>query len=547
MERTRPSSPRGQNLLLLVLTMLFIALMVTITLGLGDRIRENHELQNVADAAAWSNAVMTARAHNNAALVNRLAVSMWVAQAADQSLISWTSYASSIVPAAEEAARHAECSTLCPTRRGDWVPCNRDEIKEALAGMEAIPEHNFLHTAPYPLMDRLAGEEALAIQLAIAHLEKEVRAPADPSSLRARLYDNLQAQRLTEQIVARSGVPGLRAVLGPSAALGAGGVSRRETDCDGVAVVDDGSLTQPPPGPGLCVRTSWSLTMLEASMGSRGNPFVTLRGVMPGKQYQRLQELAGRLGFLSIDSAPPTGSGYWANGLAHGKAPTLTESWADDHGAMRVEVRDRGGRCSKAAIEPMSAHVRSNAKEITTDEHVVMPPDNIEPRAELYHTMASCEPMCPTVWVRSLGFEPGGVDDAWGQPKLPVVVERDNGAVRSPWELHFSFPFSATGAAREWDGRGETLHTGVADRLDVQRPVAVSTGMAYYHRAGHWDEMPNLLNPFWRATLVPADVDAQGDVQHGGGDARLILPGSRERWQRDAWERLARAGYKGLH
>jgi len=548
MKRSLHRQPRGQNLLLLALTMLFIALMVTVTLGVGDRIRENHELQNVADAAAWSNAVMTARAYNDAALVNRLVVSMWVAQAADQSLISWTSYASSLVPAAQQAAQHAECAVLCPDKRDRWVPCNRDEVQDAVAAMGQIPEGNFLRTSPYPQMDEAAGLEAFAIQTTIMRLEKELRSPQDPNSLRARLYDELQAQRLTERVIAQAGVPGVRPVQSSNPALGPGGVSRRETDCDGPAVVDEGYLLTDPAGSGLCVRYSWSRTMLEAAMGSRGNPFVTLRGVMPRNQYQRLQDLAGRLGYLKVSATAPTGSGYWANGLMHGTNPTTTESWADDHGDIRVEVKDRGGMCTKSASEPMAAHVRSNAKEITTDEHLVIPPDNLEPRAELYHTMGACQPMCPTVWVRSLGWQPAeGADDVWGQPKLPVAVERDNAAVRSPWELHFSFPFSATGPAREWDGRGETLHTGVADQLDVRRPVAVSTGMAYYHRGGHWEEMPNLLNPFWHATLVPADIDAQGDVLHGGGDPGAILPGSRQHWQRDAWDRLARAGYKGLY
>jgi len=101
------TAPRGQNLVLLALTMLFLALMVTMTLGLGLRIRQKHELQNLADAAAYSNAVMEARAFNNMALINRLQVSYWVAMAADESLISWTGYARGMASGARQAARQA--------------------------------------------------------------------------------------------------------------------------------------------------------------------------------------------------------------------------------------------------------------------------------------------------------------------------------------------------------------------------------------------------------------------------------------------------------
>jgi hypothetical protein len=48
---------------------------------------------------------------------------------------------------------------------------------------------------------------------------------------------------------------------------------------------------------------------------------------------------------------------------------------------------------------------------------------------------------------------------------------------------------------------------------------ALATGLAYYHRPSHpdrWREPPNFLNPFWRATLVPASVEssANGDEFH---------------------------------
>jgi hypothetical protein len=55
--------------------------------------------------------------------------------------------------------------------------------------------------------------------------------------------------------------------------------------------------------------------------------------------------------------------------------------------------------------------------------------------------------------------------------------------------------------------------TGIDLKKDGAMPSgALATGIAYYHRIAArdplvWNEPPNLLNPFWRATLVPIDID----------------------------------------
>jgi hypothetical protein len=49
---------------------------------------------------------------------------------------------------------------------------------------------------------------------------------------------------------------------------------------------------------------------------------------------------------------------------------------------------------------------------------------------------------------------------------------------------------------------------------------AVANGIAYYHRRTAIGEPPNMLNPFWRATLVPGEVDSHGV---GGGDRTPML------------------------
>jgi hypothetical protein len=112
------------------------------------------------------------------------------------------------------------------------------------------------------------------------------------------------------------------------------------------------------------------------------------------------------------------------------------------------------------------------------------------------------------------GRTPVDASQVWGLPKLPVVVYRDNAlrAQPDPWEAVFSMRLSAAPASTfETQGESATF-AGVTDYA-VQN--AFASGMAYYHRRGHLREPANMLNPFWRATLVPMDINANGQPTPG--------------------------------
>lgn len=515
----RRRAPRGQNLVLLALTMLFLALMVTITLGVGMRIRQKQELQDVADAAAWSNAVMEARTFNNMALLNRLQVSYWVAMAADESLLSWSGYARGMATAARQTAQQA--AATCPDR------ATRRRLEEAAAAIGAWDAATNSQAAWHSL-DVLAGLEAQNIQGTIAGLRSELTdgvASPSPDALQHRLADWQQNERLTRRIIAASGLDDVTVLdtSGASAStLTPVGITRREADCDFAA---GGAVG----GAGLCLGGAWSENMLHAAMGTRGDPFLTGRGVTPPLPQGGIAGAAAGAG-VAVAFGGVTGSGYWGAGAPrHGNAPVNTEAWADDHGSVTVSA----GACS--ASTAITAYVRSTHIDDDSDDHV-WPGSGAEEAQR--HTMGTCQPECPSVWVRTIGFQPNDdADDAYGQPKVAVALERDLTKHVFPWELDFSFGFNASGPASTWDGRGRQLKGG----LDISRQVAWATAIVYYHRSGHWDEFPNLLNPFWRATLAPADIDAQGKQ-----DVANALRG-RNRYQGDAYRELVRVGFQGLH
>jgi len=148
---------------------------------------------------------------------------------------------------------------------------------------------------------------------------------------------------------------------------------------------------------------------------------------------------------------------------------------------------------------------------------------------------------CPGIWPTFVDYSPIRViqkSDNWGQPKNYAVIQRDY-RVRGdgdPWNLSFTFAFNK-GSPAAFDNRGLKL----ADGTDISKQTALSAGIAYYHRRDHWKEPPNLLNPYWRATLVPLTVDAQGR----GSDVGETLEDVGAPWAAEAWRELRNQGYQG--
>ena len=76
--------------MLFALTMLLMTLMTLMTLSLGSKVKHRMELQTLADTAAYSNAVATARTMNAMAVMNRVQVAHTASTLGTLSLISWS-------------------------------------------------------------------------------------------------------------------------------------------------------------------------------------------------------------------------------------------------------------------------------------------------------------------------------------------------------------------------------------------------------------------------------------------------------------------------
>ncbi len=548
-------------MVLLALTMLLVALMVTMTIGLGLRIKQKHELQNLADAAAFSNGVAAARTFNNAALLNRLEVAYWAALAADQSLIAWASANEAVTWGAIQASmrmRTGSCGITSPTPAGQLA--QRAARNAALVAFEAQAQiyargSDSTMSGDWDNMDRAAGNESQRFQGQVVGLRSELSVRPwhamptgdDNAPIKNRLERLLLTQRLTNDIIANAGMSASVSVIGstatsPASATGAQRLTHVEMFAQDEAAAAWSSWTADSvgaTGTGLTMEGGWSDNMLQAALGSR-DTWVAGHSGSPTKAHNRLNEFGNPLG-IEVITAGGSGSGYWnATSAMHSGAFGRREAWGEQHGSISIRM----GGCTESA--PMHSYVRSTAIEFDNDQHRWgSGSDNTDP-AEV-HTMLSCNPECPSVWVRTLGFNGNEApNNAWGQPKLIVALQRDlaaEAAVRKfPWELNFNF------AGTQWDGRGRRLHGAAGSSATLSRQTAYASSMVYYHRQRHWREYPNLLNPFWRATLVAIDVDSNaGPGQGNSNDVRQSLIGSQFALQRDAVLKLRDEGFRGLH
>lgn len=492
------SCPRGQTLVLFSLTLLLLTLMVVLTLSFSMKVREKLEAQSVADLAAYSSAVATARTFNSIALMRRAQTAHLVAMSGVQSLISWTSVTRANINAARMAANNCQAAA---------------DVLQPLDELNAEIEEK------WNKHDALAGVQAYNIQVLGYYL----------AYLQGKLFERLQ-----ESV---SGGP--KSFAQQYAKLASEGSQWPDELHGGPTPVSVGEIIYATSG-----GEGYSLDM---AMATRGYEFITRRQGLPefeGGDRGVLGRLAGAGGRLRVINAG--GSAYWGDKLGHGGRADLTHyTWAEDH--AEVEITFPG--CAPFIVNA-TAGVKSTDKLDDTDDHWWTPGGPklgvADPGMEkqFRHTLMYVRPEDqPSTFIGGLTYNTGdhSADNLWAQPKLFALVQRDykqRGLRADPWSLQFTFSFTP-GSAREFDSHGWHLANGT----DISVQQALGTGLAYYHRRGHWEEPPNLWNPFWHATLVPADVDIGGKLMRGGTDVPATVGGVAG----DAFSELVRAGYKGVH
>lgn len=635
---------RGQTLVLFALTLVLLVLMVCITLSIGAKTKRKLELQTVAETAAYSNAIATARTYNTASLLNRTMVSHWVAMAGVHGLSAWISEMN--LASGRMAGLVREMGTYDPGLaagcsgdsgmggRPGWYDCDaaypgggcvdtaiRDASYElwhiglalwAPIGRSPTPgddvngncvagvcsTHRPWVVPGFGNLDRKVGEQAKDIHETILNLGRISERTFE------KLEDDLARASLTRRLL--------------NASQGRGHSDRgapRHYQVEGRANGKQQALREVQGASSLRVMSTHEQVIAEAIMGSRGGAFIIngeVNGqlVMPRRFRQEIVRVEAWLDANYNDAfdfayRPPITAAF--------PSKDRTDPPEDRIHPIVVADRDKIGMGSMLGLTRPANYAARNQFRVTfrpsrigcgggrmvhtgsgsawlqsgsakdgthhnsghgpeTAQHNRWPmtnPDGSQfTTCHAYHThygeqddqqlhrLEDPDYRANTL-LPGLGFifPSSGRDGAggvWGQPKIPVMLAyRNTRRNAEPWDLTVDFNFD-----RESDDARLTL--GRSRGMDNDT-LGLASGMAYYHRRGVWEEAPNMLNPFWRATLVPIGVDERVRRQRAraGEDP---TPGPRRREQNvremlrdnghrefaEVYDGLNRIGFEGL-
>lgn len=515
------STEKGQTLVLLALTVLLLTLMVMMTLSLGSKVKSRMELQTVADAAAYSDAVATARTLNAIAVMNRVQVAHTVSTIGTLSLISWaTKYWQHAVTArniflTQMAIFAAGVAFHClpPPAR---PPCQHCIIGVARTGASA----GLLWLHGNNIRNKLKRDTELFRSETMPRWQASQAVFADQTKMYETLVERLgggpssHAAKLTKEAKLTSAKS-----LTTAAQVNARELRR--------ALQPDTTLKGDQP-----------YHVAQIAMGSRGHPFMPLHS-SPSWPWTRSLTLPWSLpsGLTWVDG-DAEGRGYLNKGWA--SAPLSAPMYGQPGGHYAHDEGDRTRtilipllkQCS--IFSPIAIAVGLIGRSTPTSRVGPFEHPGIHDGAQ--HSVQTIPPF--------FDFTPTSLldqDDVFGQPKALTVLSKDLSKKADPWDLTLGIELNERG----------TLE--LVDRQELgtsSSQLAIGSGITYYSRPDKSPEPPNLFAPYWRASLTHLTVDRPGTTTgaRGAYDGELtqLFEQSGQPEASVAYRQLQQAGYLGL-
>ena len=516
---------RGQALVLFALTLLLLALMVLLTVSLGMRVREKMELQTLADVAAYSDAVATARTYNVMAVMNRTEWSLVVAQAATQGYISWASaYYDALLGLNRKAAplMAAELALCQPPPRIPPAVARFNQWKQKLQREIQRVER------VWDGVDRTASRQVRTINSISAGMN-------EPDFYRnyLTLEGLIRGQRLAGKVVDKAQAASPWPLEAPADATNTVNMREISRDCSRGAACD------PMPGRGA-VGSNNIIHQYEITMGSRGDAFSTGRAGGALVITARINTVLAGFGAALYTGG---GSAYRSDQYdspRHGREANPGAAQSDDEGS--VNYFGMFASCPALGLANVTTQVLANLAS-NRDTHK-WSNGTCRNQRDTSHSLIG--DIAGGNWPIVIDYNENKLSnpqDLHGQPKLYSLLTRDysagRGGAKAPFFLNFKFNLGSR--AETFDNRGQKA--GEGGRYDIHLQSAMATGLAYYHRGGDWREPPNFMNPFWRATLVTPDIDAQGKGR--SGDIPKTLDAAGLSAAKQTFEALERENFEG--
>jgi putative Flp pilus-assembly TadE/G-like protein len=535
---------RGQAAAMMALTMMLIALMVCITLGVGMKVKEKMEAQTLADASAYSGAVLTARTFNSIAILNRVEIAEMVSVVATQSLAAYGGYYRAMLWSAREQLQiQHDKPGVCP----DDGTCNWcTKYTTMMAALDAESTrittdwYRFDHDTTLYIEGRGAAGTAYgaadALYLGLRD-DAIIGRGGNPPMFNTIVQRVAQNSEWPNELTAPSTVNTINTrEIGTAANCDA---TSGELVCEG--------------GP--------SEISIQAAMGTRGYDFE--------RNASNLSQMLENGLMTVVGMSPLTGDAVNVVGFQgstrfvdrpdyHGRPGGMGIVGENMEGQLKLSVMSNGCGPQTTNPSPVQSWVYSTSYLNTNDLHFYSWVDRNgvvqtynEPQGWHAFPNANCPPYnippCG-MWPGFMDINPSHVDPQakfqhlYGQPKVTAVVQRDyqvRGARADPWNLLYTMSVRRS-SPEQFDNNGMTTAQGI----DISKQTAIASGLAYYHRQGHWKEPPNLYNPYWRATLVSTAIDTDG-YPIGGGGADLQTATANAPFAQDVVNQLAQAGFHG--
>ncbi len=504
---------RGQVLVLMTMCIFFVAVLAVMTMAIGQRIREKAELQSIADVGAYNYAVATARGYNAFSLTNRVNVSQWASLAATHALFAYCQDTTGFKCGTDvtEANFKAQVADIYHSIR-------HVEVLQANIWWQLVWEHRYV--------DRALGD-------AMGSTNGEVRT-AGTTGCREVCHSTADADGTTSDFEDLDTEETYQAVMASRT------IRRLEWKAEKPRMpTEDVPANRP---------NNWGNAEILAVAVDDDRDFPAGTHPMPTLQFNAVGGFAHRPA-----SNPPSAddhvwhSVYSGGGGENGTPGTVQgDTWWLRRGfhpdavfhspppAMPPEPPPSVLPQPLPWVQPDTPDNRTHVVNAPGDEQDyargVSHDGNASPISAKHRGIfhggfglvdftAIPGPQAPDA--RDLGcVSPGdrcivGPRDLYGQPKLTAMLIRDrSNRGNKAWEKAFSTNILGADAQFVANDPSRNLTTksrhglGAHPGLEVQ--VAVAAGLAYYHRRGHLKEPPNMMNPFWHATLTPWDIDVNG-------------------------------------
>lgn len=596
---------RGQTLVLFALTLLLLTLMVAMTLSFADRAKQRAELQTVADAAAYTTAIETARTYNSVALLNRTSVSEWVAMAGVQALTAWGTMTGAYMgewgemvydfqtpvpgkfckmqeglgpgdPDFDQQCKDGwdQCGSGCPADCSARTSTTRAAAYEfwharlSLYSPDPNPADNVNQMcwgdgkSPgclKPRDVRTPGEGTLDAD--VAKQENDIRSAVhNLAAMQLAIYKHLD-----NQVHSKSNVRKL-----VTRALG----SNVSQDVDIYEAASDAQWDYISHTSTTEDRGQNDVNLLQAVLGSIKSEFPSdLGGAPPPQVTAFMNEIKSNL-------ATTHPSSNWDFGMSN-TFKGCTQFTRDSTRSVADSVRCKEGYLdgwnaataqSKQRIWASYTDPCTGARKRLSWDVQVMIRSTTDASDHSAHT-GSID------WGPSNAFY-GGCHGTHGYWDIISSSDHDVGPKGYDHDsdlllggIAYIFPgsygrglngqpklpvmlgrhFDSGQLTDPWDLTARFRLISAGAKVDLQSPTvhgdrnitgALANGVAYYHRRGHWVEPANLLNPYWHATLVPTDID-HGAGEQPGDQTRTALTNSGFNTSANVYRAFENMGYEG--